>query len=594
MERNMPRRFAALSLSWAFIGLLALGGFSPLVIAANGQSAGFGASAATREISIPAAALEDAPLARTLEEGAVLERQRRWGEALLHYEQAVRTFPGRANLKERLSLARAHYDIARRYHDDTFIASLKSLSERQALDLYSEVLLKIQAHYVESPNWQELVRKGSYQLDVALSEPDFVERNMPAVTQPQVAQFRREFHRVLGGKIAYDRHEARQLVATAAKVAHDQLGLSTQTVVLEYICGAAAALDPYSSYLTTGQLDDVFSQIEGNFVGLGVEIKTEDNAILIVDVIRGGPADRAGIRAQERIIAVNGNKTSDITADAAADMLKGPEGTSVEVVVATPRDATRTLRIVRQVVDVPCVDDVKILDPTHGIGYLRLNSFQKSTSREIDAALWQLHREGMRSLIIDVRGNPGGLLTAAVEVADKFVTAGTIVSTRGRSPREDFDYKAHEVGTWQAPLVVLIDGDSASASEIFAGAIRDHRRGAIVGETSYGKGSVQGIFPLNSYKSGLRLTTAKFYSPSGQAISDRGVSPDVAVQKALQAPEMQTVAKPVAEDGNVSFGASSTVSPQPSVDEPSAEQEDAALAAALQVARRPLSQRPGK
>ena len=119
--------------------------------------------------------------------------------------------------------------------------------------------------------------------------------------------------------------------------------------------------------------------------------------------------------------------------------------------------------------------------------------------------LWQLHRQGMRSLIVDVRGNPGGLLTAAVEVADKFLTDGTIVSTRGRSSREDFDYRAHRSGTWRVPLVVLIDRDTASASEIFAGAVRDNGRGTIVGERSYGKGSVQGIFPLTASRAGVRL-----------------------------------------------------------------------------------------
>jgi carboxyl-terminal processing protease len=131
----------------------------------------------------------------------------------------------------------------------------------------------------------------------------------------------------------------------------------------------------------------------------------------------------------------------------------------------------------------------------------------------------------MRSLVVDLRGNPGGLLTAAVETADKFLAEGTIVSTRGRSSREDFDYLAHRTGTWQVPLVVLIDRDSASASEIFAGAIRDNRRGTLVGERSYGKGSVQGIFPLSASGAGVRLTTAKFFAPSGQAISDRGVEP---------------------------------------------------------------------
>ena len=137
----------------------------------------------------------------------------------------------------------------------------------------------------------------------------------------------------------------------------------------------------------------------------------------------------------------------------------------------------------------------------------------------------------MRSLVIDVRGNPGGLLTASVEVADKFLTEGTIVSTLGRSDRENNQYQAHRVGTWKVPLVVLIDGDSASASEIFAGAIHDQRRGAILGVRSYGKGSVQGIFPLNAVKSGVRLTTAKFYSPSGRAISGNGVEPNHVIRQ---------------------------------------------------------------
>jgi carboxyl-terminal processing protease len=152
----------------------------------------------------------------------------------------------------------------------------------------------------------------------------------------------------------------------------------------------------------------------------------------------------------------------------------------------------------------------------------------------------KLHREGMKSLIMDLRGNPGGLLTASVEVADKFVDEGVIVSTRGRSPLEDYNYTAHKAGTWRVPLVVLIDGDSASASEIFAGAIRDHRRGNIVGQRSYGKGSVQGIFPLSIAGSGVRLTTAKFYSPGGHPISNVGVNPDIVVQRTAKLPAEST------------------------------------------------------
>ena len=212
----------------------------------------------------------------------------------------------------------------------------------------------------------------------------------------------------------------------------------------------------------------------------------------------------------------------------------------VKVLVLNKAGQPRRLAVRREHVEVPSIDDVKIIDREAGVGYLKLTCFQKTTSRDLDAALWKLHREGMKSLIMDLRGNPGGLLTASVEVADKFVDEGVIVSTRGRSPMEDYNYTAHKAGTWRVPLVVLIDGDSASASEIFAGAIRDHRRGNIVGQRSYGKGSVQGIFPLSIGGSGVRLTTAKFYSPQGHPINMVGVQPDIVVQRTAKMSDAET------------------------------------------------------
>jgi carboxyl-terminal processing protease len=179
---------------------------------------------------------------------------------------------------------------------------------------------------------------------------------------------------------------------------------------------------------------------------------------------------------------------------------------------------------------VPSLEDVKIVDADYGVAYIRIPTFQKTTARDLEAALWKLNDQHMTSLILDLRRNPGGLLTSAVEVADKFLQNGVIVSTRGRSPQEDGNYTANYGGTWRVPLVVLIDKDSASASEIFAGAILDNRRGDIVGERSYGKGSVQGIFPLGYGGAGVRLTTALFYSPSGQKISHQGVTPNLEVR----------------------------------------------------------------
>ncbi len=174
------------------------------------------------------------------------------------------------------------------------------------------------------------------------------------------------------------------------------------------------------------------------------------------------------------------------------------------------------------------IPTAKIIDSSNGIGYIRMTGFQKNTTEELDAALLSLNREGMQALIWDLRGNPGGLLPAAVEVLDRFLEEGVIVSTKGRTSDQDWTYSAQRPGTWNVPLVLLVDGDSASASEIVAGAIRDHHRGTVVGRKTYGKWSVQSIMPCRA-RSGLRLTTAKFYSPNGQNYGKIGVEPDVPV-----------------------------------------------------------------
>lgn len=472
--------------------------------------------------------------------GQQFEADRRWGDALGVYEDALRQRPNDPALSPRHELAKVHFDLARRYADASFRRSLATLSEREAQALYGELLLKVQSHYVTQPNWQELVRRGSVSLGVALGEDDFCQANRTA-PNPQAAQeFKLSVARFLQTRPIRDRQQAIDAANYISRLAEQHLQVPSTAAMLEYVGGAAASLDEYSAYLTGDQLREVYSQIEGNFVGLGIELKSGEGGLLIVKVITGSPAERGGVRPGDLIVSVDNRDVSQMSTDAAADLLQGPEGSSVELALANGLDVRR-LKLARQHVEVPSVDDVKIIDPDYGIGYLKLTCFQKTTSRDLDTALWQLHRQGMKSLVIDVRGNPGGLLTSSVEVADKFLEDGTIVTTRGRSTLENYTYNAHKAGTWRVPLVVLIDGDSASASEIFAGAMRDHRRATVVGTRSYGKGSVQGIFPLTQAGSGIRLTTAKFYSPSGRPIANAGVQPDVVAQQ---------VAKPLA-DGTI-------------------------------------------
>lgn len=468
--------------------------------------------------------------ARAIEKGFELERARSWADAVRHYETESRNHPGSAKLYQRLVISRLHHDVNRRYHDQSYLASLNELSTSQALDLYSEVLANLQTHYVERIDWSRVMVHGTAALEVALTEENFVGRLLASADPDRVEKFRQTIHHKLQARSTATRFDLRANVAYVAEIARSEIGLAGTATVLEYLSGAVSTLDPYTRLLSPSQLDEMFSNIEGNFVGLGIELKTAKNALDILSVIPEGPAEEAGILAGERIVRVESSSTDDFDPDHVADLLRGPEHTYVTLTVEGRDGVRRELSVQRRRVEVPCVENVHFVDVDNRVGYLRLTNFQKTTTRDIEKALWKLHRENMRSLIIDVRGNPGGLLSAAVEVADRFISTGRIVTTRGRNARENFDYIAHRVNTWSVPLAILIDRDSASASEIFAGAIADSGRGEIIGETSYGKGSVQGIFRMQSAKFGLCLTTAKFYSPSGRAISRNGVVPTVPVE----------------------------------------------------------------
>ncbi len=504
-------------------------------------------------------------LEAAFERGRQLEAEARWGEAILHYDDSLRQFPKNDELHQHRVIARLHYDLGRRYTDPTFLDATVALSRDHVLQLCREVLTKVETHHVDTPAWRGILNHGTLNLEVALIDPVFLEKNLPNADTAQINAFRRELREKLDSVTVQSREQVLEAINLAAWLGSQRLGLRESTVVLEYVCGTVNMLDDYSSFLTKGELGEVHAQIEGNFVGLGIELRPGDSGLEIIRSIAGSPAEAAGIRSGDLILEVDGFSATNGGGDDAADRLQGPAGTTVQVVVQSPGMQPRKMQVRRDHVEVPSVEDIKIIDKERGIAYFRLTSFQKTTSREMDDALWKLHHQGMMSLIIDLRGNPGGLLTASVEAADKFLTNGVIVSTRGRNPGEDYTHRARNSSTWHVPLTVLIDQDSASASEIFAGAIRDHKRGSIVGTRSYGKGSVQGIFSLNTAGTGIRLTTAKFYSPMGRPFSKVGVSPDV---------EVRTAAKPI--EGRLPI---------------TSQLDDPFVSAGLQVARERMAQR---
>lgn len=519
--------------------------FATLAAAAanlDAQTLGRPSTAPVEQVNIAPEA-RPAAISSLIEQGRTLETSGRWAEALSYYEEALREHPDEPTLQDRFDVARLHYSLDQRYADRSFRESVQTLRPQQASELYNDLLSKIQAHYYTTPPWQDLTQRGGQDLQIALADRDFLAANGIRIDSAQVARLSADIQNTTSRYAVRSRQDAVTVASQVARMASQRIGLNETATMLEFTAAAASSLDHYSSYLTADQLRDIYSQIEGNFVGLGVELKADNGTLLIVRVIPNSPAEKAGILANDRITAVDGQDTKELSTDEAASLLTGAEDSYVRVTVETMGQSPRELSIQRAHVDVPSLEDVKIIEPESGVAYVRIPAFQKTTTRDLEAALWDLHRKGMRSLVLDLRGNPGGLLTASVEVADKFIAAGGIVSTRGRSEQENFNYQAHRPGTWRVPLVVLIDGDSASAAEIFSGAIKDSGRGKIIGTRSYGKGSVQGIFPLGYAGAGARITTAKFFSPNGHPISNVGITPDIDARRATSV----AAGKPAAE-----------------------------------------------
>jgi len=426
-----------------------------------------------------------------------------------------------------MQISRVHLDVTRRYADRSFIESVERSTLAQSIEVYQDVVGKLETYYVESIDYYKLALYGTAFLEVALTEREFLQKHLSKTPTATVENFRRNVHRLVFGKKISNVLELNSLVQLVAREAQDQIGLSPTATVFEFISGSVGLLDPYSSILTPGEYREIMSQIEGNLIGLGVELWAEGAELRIVDVFKGSPAAEAGLLPGHYILEVDGQSVVSIGAKRAADMLRGPENSRVKLEISSGGDQSVVIDVVRKRVEIPSVSLAEMREGS--VGYIRITNFQKTTVNEVSRAMFELTSQGMKSLVIDLRRNPGGLLESAVELADYFLVRGGIVSTRGRNTAENRNYTAHAAGTWDIPLVVLIDGDSASASEIFAGAIRDHDRGYIVGQISYGKGSVQGVFPSERGIGGLRLTVSRFYSPSGTAISQRGITPHVMV-----------------------------------------------------------------
>lgn len=301
-------------------------------------------------------------------------------------------------------------------------------------------------------------------------------------------------------------------------------------IIYGAINGMLASLDPHSGFMPPEMYKEMKIDTSGEFGGVGIEITIKDGILTIVSPIEDTPAFRAGLQAGDQILKIEDKLTKDMGIMEAVKMMRGPKGSKVSVTIMRESfDKPREFTLVREIIKIRSVKARTLED---GFGYVRVAQFQERTAEDLQAALERLRKENagrLSGLVLDLRNNPGGLLDQAVKVSDAFLEEGLIVYTEGREEGSQMKYSAQKKGTEPSlPMVILINGGSASAAEIVAGALQDHRRAVVMGTQSFGKGSVQTIIPLGD-DSGLRLTTARYFTPNGTSIQARGITPDIVV-----------------------------------------------------------------
>ena len=296
------------------------------------------------------------------------------------------------------------------------------------------------------------------------------------------------------------------------------------------INGLLQSLDPYSSYMSPEIFDEMQTETSGEFGGLGIEVSMESGVVKVISPIDDTPASKAGIKAGDFIVKINDIQVQGKTLSEAVDLMRGPVGSGIELTVRRRGEKKALIfKIVREIIE---IQSVKVDVLKDNIGYIRLTSFNENSSNQINKKINELeNNRKVNAYILDLRNNPGGLLSQAIKISDFFLDNGEIVSTKSRKNSENRKWFAKKGDlTKGKTLIVLINYGSASASEIVAGALKDHKRAILLGENSYGKGSVQSIIPLKN-RGAIRLTVAKYYLPSGKSISEVGVSPDIEIEE---------------------------------------------------------------
>jgi carboxyl-terminal processing protease len=476
-------------------------------------------------VSVNGTRAAPAPADHWRQEAQEFERLGQWEKACESYARLLAQDRQQPEVRDRLRQCIRRLHQARRHRDPIYLSRVLTLPMSQALALYVEVLTKLHGQYADADKvpFDRLYQNGLDELRFALSDATFVREHLAGVEPNALADLcdrLRDEPAVRGLNTAKD---ARAALRDLAWKVQRSTGLNPTITVLEFACGASNALDEYTFFLTPGQPLDDPTVLSGELAAYGLLLNWKDGQLVVERVVAGSWTAGTGVQSGDRVTHIGKQPLDRLSPANVVQVLRG-DAVAVTDLTLTSVDGmtTHTLTLPGFV---PSVVDDRI--ERDGVGYLRLANFQKTTLQELDSALVRLRSEGMRVLVLDLRGNPGGLFTAAVQVAERFIPAGVIVSTQGQVRTFSKMYLAQNaMAATDVPLVVLVDADTASAAEVVAGALKENDRAVLVGQPTYGKASIQKLLTLQA-GAGLYLTLARFYSPRGQPFAGVGVAPHV-------------------------------------------------------------------
>lgn len=488
------------------------------------------------------------------------ERVRDWEKACEAYETLIRLGHNSPELRSRWRKALRHYQQVRRHRDDlTYRTDILTLQLPHALRLYDAVVFNLLEGSLGKDKLAvaRVFRKGLEEFANALDDPVFCRIHLDTRRQQDTRKFRADLQQWVRWQASIvSREQAVEAVRRAAMQALTALKLSPTVTVMEFACGACHAVDDYTAYLTPSQFSELADLLKGEYIGVGLQVSAANGRVLIVDIQEGSSAAdpkqvNPPLQRGDLVLSIDKRPTATLGAETVVKMLEGEPGTTVELIVSGPNGmAQRPLVLIRRPILLRSVFYPDAFQ-SGAVAYLQLTCFQDTTLHELDVALVELEKRGMKALLLDLRGNCGGLFEVAVEVARRFLAHGVIASTEHQEPGRSMTYHAQNPSALTIPLVVLVDGETASAAEVLAGALKENGRARLVGQTTFGKGCLQEPRPLPAYgmlkvpprqsgksTGGLRVTVARFFSPAGHPYSGRGVAPHVRVERLLASDPM--------------------------------------------------------